>query len=310
MLFKKYNVVIFKDRESGFRNVRMRGGVGITLFAVIVGLLALNAYLWDFYSRVGQLEAELKESQRIRQEQNSQILGLAVKVEELSTTVHRVSKFDSQLRLLLNIDKESSTEAAVASLEGGAEGSSPAQAQSFGNPQILMQHRELFSRHAFSLVSNLNTQGYLEEVSQQELLLFLRENKETLLAMPSIWPANGRLTSGFGTRSSPTTGRRTLHQGLDIANKIGTPIWATARGVITFAQYDGAYGNCVVIDHGNNIATRYAHMNSIAVKVGQTVQRSEVIGTIGNTGRSTGPHVHYEVHVGGVPVNPMRYVLN
>ena len=309
MLFKKYNVVIFRDRESGFRNVRMRGGVGITLFAVILGLLALNVYLWDFYSRVGQLEQELKESQRIRQEQNSQILGLAVKIEDLSKSVHRIGKFDSQLRLLLNIDKESRTEGAVASLEDG-EGSPSSQAQLFGSPQVLMQHRELFSRHAFSLVSNLMTQTYLEEVSQQELLLFLRENKETLLAMPSIWPASGRLTSGFGYRYSPTTGRRTLHQGLDIANKIGTPVWATARGVITFAQYDGAYGNCVVIDHGNNIATRYAHMNSIAVKVGQTVQRNEVIGTIGNTGRSTGPHVHYEVHVGGVPVNPMRYILN
>ena len=133
---------------------------------------------------------------------------------------------------------------------------------------------------------------------------------EAVLSTPSIWPTRGRITSPFGYRSSPTTGRRTLHKGLDIANKIGTPVIAPARGTVTFAGWDKAYGKSIIISHGNNIVTRYAHLNDIKVKQGQTVQRSEVIGALGNTGRSTGPHLHYEVMIGGVPVNPMRYILN
>ena len=101
-----------------------------------------------------------------------------------------------------------------------------------------------------------------------------------------------------------------MHKGLDISNRVGTPVWAPARGTVTFVGTDGGYGTCVMIDHGNNIVTRYAHLQKALVREGQYVQRGDVIAALGNTGRSTGPHLHYEVIVGGIPVNPMRYILN
>jgi murein DD-endopeptidase MepM/ murein hydrolase activator NlpD len=101
-----------------------------------------------------------------------------------------------------------------------------------------------------------------------------------------------------------------LHKGLDISNRPGTPIWAPARGAVTFAGPDGAYGLSAVIDHGKGVVTRYAHMSKIAVAVGHYVQRGDVIGAMGSTGRSTGPHLHYEVLVNGVNVNPLRYIMN
>jgi len=101
-----------------------------------------------------------------------------------------------------------------------------------------------------------------------------------------------------------------MHKGLDISNRVGTPIRAPARGAVTFSGPDGAYGISITIDHGNGMVTRYAHMQKTLVKVGEFVQRGDVIGALGNTGRSTGPHLHYEVILNGTPVDPMRYILN
>jgi len=118
------------------------------------------------------------------------------------------------------------------------------------------------------------------------------------------------LTSTFGYRSSPFSGRRELHKGLDIATRSGTPIIAPADGLVVFAGREGGFGNMIIIDHGYGITTRYGHCSSLEVKLGQKVKRGDVIARVGNTGRSTGPHVHYEVAVNGVSVNPSRYILN
>lgn len=305
MLFKKYTLVIFKDLEGGFRKIGVPAYVGLGLIGLMAGLIVLTIYLFGFYSKSIELEHELNNTRRISQEQESQLRTLSREMEEIADAVQRVQKFDSQLRVMLNIDKDEGSETMGDDFE-----ISPYERSSLGKPQVLIQHRELYARHAFSLVTELHDATEFEEVSQQQLLLFLRDNKEAVLSTPSIWPTRGRITSPFGYRSSPTTGRRTLHKGLDIANKIGTPVIAPARGTVTFAGWDKAYGKSIIISHGNNIVTRYAHLNDIKVKQGQTVQRSEVIGALGNTGRSTGPHLHYEVMIGGVPVNPMRYILN
>ncbi len=101
-----------------------------------------------------------------------------------------------------------------------------------------------------------------------------------------------------------------MHKGLDISNKVGTPVLAPAKGTVTFVGFDGAYGLCITMNHGNNIVTHYAHLHTANVKEGQKVQRGDIIAAMGNSGRSTGPHLHYEVRISGVPVNPIRYILN
>ena len=271
----------------------------------MAALAGANFYLLGFYSKSMALEHELEEAHKTIRAHDSQMLGLAGKIQTLEEDIQRVQQFDAKLRVLMNIDKD----AADKDIENEAD-APQGMAGSLNNPSFLARHRELFTRRLHSLVDELADTINLEEVEQQTLVSFLRTNKDSLLSTPSIWPVKGFLTSGFGWRRSPFSGGGKMHKGLDISNRIGTPVWAPARGAVTFAGADGAYGICIMIDHGNNIVTRYAHLSRAVVREGQYVQRGDVIGAVGNTGRSTGPHLHYEVIVGGVPVNPMRYILN
>jgi murein DD-endopeptidase MepM/ murein hydrolase activator NlpD len=118
------------------------------------------------------------------------------------------------------------------------------------------------------------------------------------------------MTSKFGYRLSPFTGRPMMHQGLDLAAPPGSPIVAPADGIVSFAGYDAGYGKLVSIDHGYGVVTRFGHTSQIYVEVGQKVKMGDVIAAVGSTGRSTGPHVHYEVRVNGVPVDPRNYLLD
>ena len=128
-------------------------------------------------------------------------------------------------------------------------------------------------------------------------------------AEPSLWPVNGVLRSAFGERLDPFSGEGAFHTGIDIATPVGTPVQATADGVVLNAGWGGNYGKLVVIDHGNSIETYYAHLSQCLVIAGQEVHRGEVIAYSGGTGRATGPHIHYEVRLAGTPVNPYRYLM-
>lgn len=308
-MFKNYHIVIFKDREGGFRNLRLRGSFAFLLFLIVGSLVGLNIYLWEHYSKSKVLESELEEARRTIQTQDSQLFSLTGKLHDLEEDMSRVQQFDSKLHVLMNIGKGTADAEDPEPKETEARENGDT-AGRYRDPVFLSRHRDLFTRHVHSLVDDLIDNVQLEEVKQQTLVGFLRFNKESLFSIPSIWPVKGYLTSGFGMRKAPIAGATRMHKGLDISNRVGTPIRAPADGKVTFSGYDGAYGICVTIDHGNGIITRYAHLHKAAVKPGDEVLRGEVVGALGNTGRSTGPHLHYEVHVNGIPVNPMRYILN
>ena len=128
---------------------------------------------------------------------------------------------------------------------------------------------------------------------------------------PSIWPVKGRITSSFGRREDPFSGKGVFHPGIDIASTYGAPVVATADGYVVFAEWDGGLGHCVKILHGRNgFRTVYGHLKEYFVREGQRVRRGEVIGLLGNSGRTTGKHVHYEVHYEGLKVNPYKYLRN
>lgn len=129
-----------------------------------------------------------------------------------------------------------------------------------------------------------------------------------LAAAPSLWPVDGHITGGFGERSDPFNGEGAFHTGVDIATSYGSPVVAPADGVVIFADRDAGYGRLVEIQHANGISTRFAHLSSFAVAVGQQVHRGETIGYVGDSGRSTGPHLHYEVRINNTPVNPYKYL--
>ncbi|MBM3767786.1 MAG: M23 family metallopeptidase [Acidobacteria bacterium] len=127
--------------------------------------------------------------------------------------------------------------------------------------------------------------------------------------MPSMWPTSGRLLSSFGARRDPFTGGSAFHSGVDISASTGTPIRVAADGIVKSAEWSGAYGKLIIVDHGQGIETYYAHMSAFDVIPGQDVRRGQVIGRSGGTGRVTSPHLHYEVRQGGAPVNPYKYLV-
>ena len=166
------------------------------------------------------------------------------------------------------------------------------------------QHEQVFKMN----VDELKLEAWQRKQSYSEINNFLEEQQSLLLSTPCIWPTSGYLSSRFGYRNSPFTGRIEFHRGSDIACKEGTPIRATADGKVILAGWEGGYGKIVMISHGNGYSTRYAHNSQILVKVRDRVKRGQVIALAGATGRSTGIHLHYEVRRYGKPVNPLRYV--
>ena len=160
-----------------------------------------------------------------------------------------------------------------------------------------------------STITSLGAEIEKRAVSLSELADFLEEQKLMLSSTPTIWPVKGWISSGFGYRVSPFTGRRVFHEGLDIATKYNTPVKAAAKGVVVFSGRKAGYGKTIIVDHGYGYITKYGHNNKLLVKAGDKISKGDLIAEVGSTGRSTGPHVHYEVLVNGIPVNPLKFIV-
>lgn len=157
----------------------------------------------------------------------------------------------------------------------------------------------------------LERQLYIQSKSFDEVLALCKKHDEMLECIPAIQPVSNKdlkqTASGYGTRIDPIYKTVKFHSGMDFSANVGTPVYATGNGVVRKAGWEGLYGNCIQIDHGFGYVTRYAHLSKIDVRVGQKVVRGETIGKVGTTGKSTGPHLHYEVMVKGQIVNPVNY---
>jgi murein DD-endopeptidase MepM/ murein hydrolase activator NlpD len=301
MLFRKYHIVVFKDKQGSCKKFQLRGWFIVFLLLMAVTMAAGNVILWNKYAEHSRIEQGLNIAEKTVQEQKTQLLSLSQKITSLQGNLNRIRDFDSKLRVMINLDQDGSQAAAP---KGG-----PAN-ENFSKGYLPLYRQELLARKMHEFLRQLNVEARLEEVRQQEIMHTLRSNQNILEATPSIWPTSGWVTSGFAWRTSPFTGKREFHKGLDISAPRGTPVYAPARASVTFAGRDGSYGLSIRLKHNASLSTRFAHLNRIAIKSGQEVTRGELIGYVGNTGRSTGPHLHYEVRLNGVPVNPKRYILN
>jgi len=167
------------------------------------------------------------------------------------------------------------------------------------------------ARATLDRLGELNRQALFQNANFREIVSSLESSRDELAHIPSVSPVRrGWISSRYGRRSDPFTGSLTMHRGVDFSAWTGTPIYATADGRVRRTGRSGHFGLTVEIDHGNGIVTRYAHCSRILVKAGSRVKRGDVIAEVGSTGRSTSPHCHYEVHVSGHHVNPLRYVLD
>ncbi len=299
---RRFTIVVADRRTGAYRRfgIRLAPVLSAVAFVFALPVLVGLGLRWSAFSEIDGLRAA---AERLDIENRN----FRAATGELT----------SQLQSLQAVVTELGAKAAVDSDTARAMERLPqiVKAQAAGGPLMrLPSSRSLFSPTVG--VSPEDTFGVLRD------LLYTLENRLQLVqpglerrqalaaATPSIWPARGWMNDGFGRRRDPFNGSPDYHPGLDISADRGDPVIATANGTVTSAQRAGAYGNMVVIDHGFGIATRYAHLDSFLVKPGDTVQRGDVIGRAGTTGRSTGTHVHYEVLVSGRHLNPLQFLLN
>lgn len=309
MLFQKYHIVIFSDNKGSCRKLRLRGGILVGLFLLFGALTAGNVWLWRQASSRPDLTGRLELAERTTSDQQAQLLDLGGKLRALERDLVRMRDFDGKLRLMVNLDPEPAARRRDRrGAETGALGG--ADASDFSGDFLPLHRQDLLARKMRSFLDQLAADARQEEVRQQEILEAIRSRHDLLAAMPSIWPADGFVSSEFGYRTSPFTGQKEFHKGLDITAPTGTPVLAPARGVVSFVGVDGAYGLSLTINHGQGLVTHYAHLQKADVKEGQSVERGQPVACVGVSGRTTGPHLHYEVRLAGAPLDPMRYILN
>ena len=268
-------------------------------------VLVISFVVFDYV----RLRGNISEVHNLRKENTAQRIELqsfSSKMRAMESQLSKLRLFDKKLRIIANIEKPRGVAAREQLM--GVGGGSPSSAKDY----LLTPGSKVdeLVRQMRSDISHLETIANSQESSFSELQGYLMRKSSYLAATPSIWPVRGWVTSTFGQRISPFTGLPHKHKGMDIANRSGTAVVAPADGVVVKARREGNLGNTLVIKHGYGVSTIYGHLAKFSVRVGHKVKRGQKIATMGNTGRSTGPHLHYAVRVNGVMINPTKYILN
>ena len=301
MACKRINILFISDGKNRVKQFRAPQFV-LVLFAFFS--LLISASLFMIIQDYVKMKSDMPELTRLQKEnaqQKRQFVHLARRIDQINQKMCDLKEFDRKLKVMVNL--ETSDENG----QLGVGGSDPIVMDA--KNAMGKAHREVV-RSMHRSLDNLQSEIELGEQDKAELHKFIKSQKVLLASTPSIWPTKGWLSSRFGYRVSPFTGQKEFHKGIDISARMKAPIIAPAGGIISFVGRDRGYGNVVTINHGHGIMTKYAHLNKSLVKKGQYVKRGETIALVGNTGRSTGPHLHYEVHLNKVSVNPLRYILN
>ena len=291
-------------RQFSSSKLALAAGAVLGLMMVTgVGLLVQDYLnLKQAAAQVAKLEDKVAARDAEIVHQKRQIQCFANEINQLKTNLLALDAFEKKIRVIANLEKKTEPDNLV-----GVGGAAP---EDLDTSASLRRDQSSLIRSMHDQIDQLETASFGQEQDFTSLMGQLNEKKNLLACTPSIRPAKGWISSRFGYRISPFTGRRELHSAYDIANREGTLIYAPADGVVTFTGKKGAYGKLMIINHGYGLATRYGHLKSYDVKKGTKVKRGDVIAKMGNTGRSTGPHVHYEVRLNGVPVNPEKYFVD
>ncbi len=303
------HIIVVSDRLAKARSLEFStrhlvlGGLGM-----IVGVFAL-AFLISYLSVRHAAELKLpllqslarsahqEESERTQDFLRQNLTAMAVKLGEMQAQLMRLDALGERLSTVAGVRPSDFRFGEVPGRGGAALAVAPMRDLSLGD----------FSRQLDSLARRTETRSDYYGVLESQLLDVRVKQKLTPTSLPvtfGSWNA-----SGFGWRIDPITGQMAVHEGIDFIAEMGTPILAAAAGVVVGAEFQQAYGNMVEIDHGGDLLTRYAHASKILVKVGQLVRSGEKIAEVGNTGRSTGPHLHFEVRHKGAAQNPARFLL-
>ncbi len=315
-----YTILIVPEKPSQVRRLILPSWLikGASAGLAFVALLTC-AMLFDYWyvmSQIGENKQLKLENRRLRQ----QVQVFQNKITTVESTMERVKTFATRLKVIMHVEDQSpSLQSKIPDANSNISASSNAlsiPASPTGGDiatdatpdpekkELLKEFTQLENR-----ISKLNTEAFETEEQLQDEYEILYDKKAFLAALPTRQPAPGYFTSGFGIRTSPYGDRIKMHEGLDIANRLGTVIRAPADGDVTYADSKAGYGLTLILNHGYGIETWYGHLKGFVAKKGENIKRGARIALLGNSGRSTGPHVHYEVRVHGYPVDPRSYIF-
>ena len=314
---KKYSIFITHSSKNGSMRRLSISSTQIRV-ACLIGLavfIAVGIFSFDYTLAISR-HAELKQLRQENESLNDYVKSISTKAEKLENHLQRIEDFTTRLKTITRH-------------QGELNGIGPlpySQVDSFSDWRNRSQEKENSKKKELLINQYIDFQEYLDNLEKRSHLVqkeiwqtigYLEERKHLLAVTPTINPVigGGRITSHFGYRDHPVSGEGFgrdphFHNGLDIAARSGVRVVAPANGIVRAVGYDSGTGNYIVIDHGYQLQTLYGHLKSAHVRRYQRIKRGDHIGSIGNTGRSTGPHLHYEVRVSKKPVDPEHYILN
>ena len=282
---KRFTVMVIPENGKKVRRLRVpRGAVSVVLSVGLI-IVALISYLIYSYIHIQFDSSELFRLRVANNQQRSEMQRLENAVVVMQDELAGLAETEARVRQLAAFDRSSD---AVPVAVGGIPELGEAE-----DVDAIMQR-----------INRLQVAIDMRRKSQEDVRNLLNDKASVSRATPSGWPTKGWITSYFGMRQIPDGAGRRIHEGIDVAANVGTPVFATADGIVARVGYLGGYGKRIILDHGYGYRTLYAHNSRILVKQGMRIQRGDKIAEVGSTGRSTGPHVHYEVHLNGVPIDP------
>ena len=297
-----YTVMVIPDARSKVRTVLIRRGLVCAVLACVLAIaIGVGLLVREHLVAKERIEAMTAEVARLRDEgiSSAQVSRLMRDVEDMRRRVSEVGEKAGQIETMIGLDGD----VAVGGPDSGRRSGAFSSYYGGKQKQLLTE----LSDELGMLEANLDQQGGRANL----LLSYLDEHKKLLSSIPSITPIDGGwLSSAFGYRRDPFTHRRAFHRGVDISSPKGTPIHATADGAVTQVEWYSDWGYGVEVDHGNGFSTWYAHCSKVLVERGDHVERGDIMALVGSTGRSTGPHLHYEVRINGKAQNPIYYMLD
>ena len=298
-----FTLVIIPDRTTRVIRIKIPKTVLIAGSALLAGLFGFGGYSFVHSLELG---SRLETLRALESKQNSQkiaIKRISNEMVSLRGELSRLRELDYKLRVITDLEVEKPSPPAYGiggSLESG-EGLTLENVEQNKLDFVAMLDKDL---------TRLREMADYQEESFNNLKAYLSDQKDLIERTPHRWPARGFISSSFGSRVDPFTGLSRLHEGIDIVARRGTPVMAPADGIVTYAGVDPTLGEMVVIDHGYGVLTRYGHNDTALVREGQRVKRGDAVSTVGSSGKSTGPHLHYEIRLNDVAVNPLNYLVD
>ena len=298
---KKYTIIVIPSNSSGTRRVSITRGMLILLLFGFCSLVGTTLYLVQERIHTAKHLAKLPPLEEQNQTQKELLEKFNVKLQSLDDNLIQLKQLEDQLRIMASLKPGKQKD--DLGVGGVSKDALPEDLEK------LTPSEQRFVRRLNRQFQDIEKRATEQESAFNDLLRAFRDKSVLLAHTPSIWPVKGWLSSSFGYRRSPFTNRREFHAGIDVVARVGTPIFAPADGVVINNRRIGGFGKTVRIQHMQGIVTTFAHNSVNLVKVGQRVRRGDIIAKVGSTGRSTGPHLHYEVRINGVAVNPRLYIV-